>query len=164
MRVDEFDYDLPGELIAQHPLPERDASRLMVLDRATQTIEDRAFRELPQILRPGDLLVFNNTKVFPARLLGRRKGVTAQKIGERNPARREFLNAEIELLLTRQEREDEWQALVRPGRKVRTGEVVTFGEGERNRDLRDHAARGPCDFSARPRRERRRPQDGGRTL
>src|SRR5205807_8117247 len=71
--LDDFDYHLPGELIAQHPLPERDASRLMVLDRATQTIEDRDFRELPQILEPGDLLVFNNTKVFPARLLGDRK-------------------------------------------------------------------------------------------
>ena len=142
MRLDDFDYDLPGELIAQHPLAERDASRLMVLDRATQTIEVRAFRELPQILRPGDLLVFNNTKVFPARLLGRRKGVTAQQIGKRNPARREFLNAEIEMLLTRQEREDEWQALVRPGRKVRTGEVVTFGEGELEAEVLGRGAYG----------------------
>ena len=142
MRLDEFDYDLPGELIAQHPLPERDASRLMVLDRATQTIEDRVFRDLPQILEAGDLLVFNNTKVFPARLLGRRKGVTAQKIGKRNPARGEFLNAEIEVLLTGQESEDEWQALVRPGRKVRTGEVVTFGEGELEAEVLGRGAYG----------------------
>src|SRR2546422_5038346 len=130
MRLDEFDYDLPGELIAQHPLPERDASRLMVLDRATQTIEDRVFRDLPQILEAGDLLVFNNTKVFPARLLGRRKGITAQKIGKRNPAHHEFLNAEIEVLLTGQESEDEWQALGRPRRQARPGGGATFGGGE----------------------------------
>jgi S-adenosylmethionine:tRNA ribosyltransferase-isomerase len=130
MRLEEFDYELPVELIAQRPLAERDASRLMLLDRAAQTIEDRAFRELPQILEPGDLLVFNNTKVFPARLLGRRLGTQAQKIGKNNPATREFLSAEIELLLTRQEGDDTWQALVRPGRKVRTGEVIEFGDGE----------------------------------
>src|SRR5213594_3373490 len=130
MRLDEFDYHLPGELIAQHPLPERDASRLMVLDRATQTIEDRAFRELPQILNPGDLLVFNNTKVFPARLLGRRRGTRSQSIGKNNPAVREHLSAEIELLLTRHEGNDTWQALVRPGRKVRKGEILIFGDGD----------------------------------
>src|SRR5690349_7758077 len=130
MRLDEFDYDLPSELIAQQAPPERDASRLMVLDRATQSVEDRAFRELPQILRPGDLLVANNTKVFPARLLGRRQGVKAQTIGKRNPSRREFLTAEIEFLLARQESDGTWRALVRPGRKVRTGEVLVFGDGE----------------------------------
>jgi S-adenosylmethionine:tRNA ribosyltransferase-isomerase len=130
MRLQEFDYPLPNELIAQQPLPERDASRMMLLDRAAGSFQDHAFRELPQILRPGDLLVFNNTKVFPARLLGRRRGTTAQKIGKHNPAAREFLAAEIELLLTRQESEDCWQGLVHPGRKVRTGEVLIFGDGE----------------------------------
>jgi S-adenosylmethionine:tRNA ribosyltransferase-isomerase len=130
MLVNEFDYPLPSELIAQQPLPERDASRMMLLDRGAGSFQDRAFRELPQILRPGDLLVFNNTKVFPARLLGRRRGTTAQKIGKHNPAAREFLTAEIELLLTRQESEDRWQGLVHPGRKVRTGEVLIFGDGE----------------------------------
>ena len=130
MLVNEFDYPLPSELIAQQPLPERDASRMMLLDRADGSFQDHAFRELPQILRPGDLLVFNNTKVFPARLLGRRRGTTAQKIGKHNPAAREFLAAEIELLLTRQEDEDRWQGLVHPGRKVRTGEVLIFGDGE----------------------------------
>jgi S-adenosylmethionine:tRNA ribosyltransferase-isomerase len=130
MLLQEFDYPLPSELIAQRPLPERDASRLMVLDRAAGAFQDRAFRELPQILSPGDLLVFNNTKVFPARLLGRRRGTAAQSIGKRNPAAREYLTAEVELLLTRQESEDVWQGLVHPGRKVRTGEVLIFGGGE----------------------------------
>lgn len=130
MTLEEFDYPLPQDLIAQRPLPERDASRMMVLDRKTGTFEDRQFRDLPRILQPGDLLVFNNTKVFPARLLGRRRGITAQTIGKRNPAAREYLTAEIELLLTRQESEDTWQGLVHPGRKVGTGEIVVFGEGD----------------------------------
>lgn len=130
MLLGDFDYPLPTELIAQEPLAERGASRLMVLDREAQTIDDKTFRELPQILKAGDLLVFNNTKVIPARLLGRRRGSTAQQIGKRNPAAREFLSAEIELLLTRPEGDGTWQALVRPGRKVRTGEVLEFGAGD----------------------------------
>ena len=103
MLLGDFDYSLPTELIAQEPLRERDASRMMVLTREAQTIDDRTFRDLPQILKPGDLLVFNNTKVFPARLLGRRRGSAAQPIGKNNPAAHEFLSAEIELLLTRPE-------------------------------------------------------------
>src|SRR5579863_1968480 len=99
---------------------------MLILDRAAQSFEDRAFRDLPSFLRPGDLLVFNNTRVFPARLLGRRLGMKAQRIGEHNPARREYLRSEIELFLTRQESSDTWQALVRPGRKVRTGERIAF--------------------------------------
>lgn len=130
MLLDEFDYTLPAELIAQHPLAEREASRMMVLDREAQRFEDCAFRELPELLRPGDLLVFNNTKVFPARLLGRRRGVSAQKISKHNPAAREFLKGEVELMLTRQEGDNVWQGLVHPGRKVRTGEVIVFGDGE----------------------------------
>ncbi len=130
MRIEDFNYELPPELIAQQPLNERDASRLMLLDRVTLALEDRAFRELPAILTPGDLLVFNNTRVFPARLLGRRRGVTAQRLGKNNRARREFLAAEVELFLTRQEDPDVWQALVRPGRKIRTGEILVFGKDE----------------------------------
>jgi S-adenosylmethionine:tRNA ribosyltransferase-isomerase len=126
----EFDYTLPPQLIAQRPLAERDASRMMVLDRRAGTFQDQAFRDLPRFLEPRDLLVFNNAKVFPARLLGRRRGTTAQKISRRNPAARTFLTGETELLLTRQESEDVWQGLVHPGRKVRTGEVLVFGEGE----------------------------------
>jgi S-adenosylmethionine:tRNA ribosyltransferase-isomerase len=130
MLLEEFNYPLPSELIAQRPLEERDASRMMVLDRAAGTFRDRTFRELPEALRAGDLLVFNNTKVFPARLLGRRRGATAQRMGKHNPAAREFLTAEVELMLTRQESEDVWEGLVHPGRKIRTGEVLVFGEGE----------------------------------
>lgn len=130
MHLAEFDYPLPAELIAQRPLAERDASRLMVLDREAQTIEDKAFRQIPGVLRPGDLLVFNNTRVIPARLLGRRRGTKSQAIGKNNPAQREFLSAEIEMFLTRPEGNEIWQALVRPGRKVRTGEILEFGAGE----------------------------------
>ena len=71
MLLRDFDYPLPAELIAQRPLRERDASRMLVVDRAAGAFQDRAFRDLPQLLSAGDLLVFNNTKVFPARLLGR---------------------------------------------------------------------------------------------
>lgn len=134
MLLDDFDYALPPELIAQRPLAERDASRLLVLDRAVESMEDRAFRDLSAILRSGDLLVFNNTRVFPARLLGRRRGTKSQPIGEHNPARHEYLTSEIELLLTRQESSDTWQALVRPGRKVRTGERIVFGGGSAGGD------------------------------
>jgi S-adenosylmethionine:tRNA ribosyltransferase-isomerase len=130
MLLEEFDYELPAELIAQRPLAERDASRMMLLDRATSRWDDRTFGEISEILRPGDLLVFNNTKVFPARLLGRRRGLTAQAIGKNNPAQDGFLTGETELLLTRQESEDVWEGLVHPGRKVRTGEVLVFGDDE----------------------------------
>ncbi|HEY6290551.1 MAG TPA: tRNA preQ1(34) S-adenosylmethionine ribosyltransferase-isomerase QueA [Terriglobia bacterium] len=130
MQLHDFDYDLPPELIAQQPLAERDAARMMLLNRASGRIEDRHFRDLPALLQPGDLLVFNNTRVFPARLLGRRRGMRSQPIGKSNPAAREYLTAEVELLLTRRESEDVWEGLVRPGRKVRTGEVLVFGEGE----------------------------------
>ena len=130
MLVEEFDYHLPPELIAQRPLPSRDASRMMVLEREAGTFRDQVFRDLPQVLEAGDLLVFNNTKVFPARLLGRRRGLRSQPLGKRNPAAREFLRGEVELLLTRRESEDVWESLVHPGRKVGTGEVLLFGEGE----------------------------------
>lgn len=130
MLLEEFDYEMPAGLIARRPLKERDASRLMVLRREAKQWEDRTFRELPQILAPGDLLVFNNTKVFPARLLGRRRGVASQRLGKSNPAQRRFLTGETELMLTRQVSADVWEGLVHPGRKVRTGEVLVFGEGE----------------------------------
>ena len=130
MLLEEFDYQLPPELIAQRPLASRDSSRMMVLEREAGTFTDQMFLNLPRVLEPGDLLVFNNTKVFPARLLGRRRGVRSQPLGKRNPAAREFLRGEVELLLTRRESEDVWEGLVHPGRKVGTGEVLLFGEGE----------------------------------
>ncbi len=130
MLLEEFDYALPQELIAQRPLDRRDASRMMVLRRESGTFEDRRFAELPAILSAGDLLVFNNTRVFPARLLGRRAGTRAQKIGRHNPAAREHLTGEVELMLTRDEGGGVWQGLVHPGRKIRSGEVLIFGGGE----------------------------------
>lgn len=144
MFVDEFDYRLPPELIAQRPLAERDASRMMVLRRSAKTFEDRMFHEIPQILKPGDLLVFNNTKVFPARLLGKRRGTRAQKIGKKNPARRSFLTTEIELFLTRKEAGEEnvWLAMVRPGRKVPVGERISFGKGDLEAEVLGRAAEG----------------------
>ena len=144
MRLDEFNYHLPAELIAQRPLEERDASRMLLVDRAGGTMADRAFRELPQLLRPGDLLVFNNTKVFPARLLGRRRGVGAQPISPHNPAAREHLRGEVELMLTRHLGGDAWEGLVHPGRKVRNREILIFGDDELEAEV---TARG--DFGLR---------------
>jgi len=130
MNVSELDYDLPPERIAQRPLAERDASRMLLLDRATGAWEDRQFRELPDVLRGDELIVINNVRVLPARLFGRRAGIHAQPLGRRNPARGEFLKTAIEVLLVRQISADTWECLVRPGRKVTTGERIVFGEGE----------------------------------
>ncbi len=130
MKLSELDYELPHLRIAQHPLAERDASRLLVLGRAGQSWEDHAFRDLPELLRGNELVVVNNARVLPARLFARRVGVGAQRPGEHSRARREFLKSPIEVLLTRQFSEDVWEALVRPGRKMRAGEHVIFGEGE----------------------------------
>jgi S-adenosylmethionine:tRNA ribosyltransferase-isomerase len=142
MLVTEFDYHLPPELIAQRPLRERDASRMMVVDRTGGTFADRAFRELPGILQPGDLLVLNNTRVFPARLLGHRKGVKAHALGKYNPARRQYLKAEIEIFLLRREDDQLWQALVHPGRKVRVGEVIYVGQGKLEAEVVSRGDRG----------------------
>jgi S-adenosylmethionine:tRNA ribosyltransferase-isomerase len=142
MLLHDFDYDLPQELIAQQPAPARDASRMMVLDRARQTIHDGRFTELPALLSPSDLVVFNNTRVIPARLLGRRRGVRAQPIGKRNPAAHEYLRAEVELLLTRREDGDVWLGLVHPGRKIRTGEVLVFNDGALEAEILDRGELG----------------------
>ena len=130
MNVTDFDYDLPPGQIAQHPLEERDASRMLLLDRTTGAWQDRRFRELPNLLRGDELIVVNNTRVLPARLFGRRAGIHAEPPGRSNPERQEFLQAPIEVLLVRQIRPDTWETLVRPGRKVPVGERILFGEGE----------------------------------
>jgi S-adenosylmethionine:tRNA ribosyltransferase-isomerase len=132
MLVSDFNYHLPEELIAQQPLADRSASRMLHLERASGRWQDRCFRELAELLRPTDLLVFNNTKVFPARLFGHRGGLRSQPVSPRNPASKEFLHGKIEVLLTRQlspESSSEWQALVRPGRKIAVGEKLYFDEG-----------------------------------
>lgn len=126
MHLSDFDYHLPPELIAQEPLPDRAASRMLVLDRRRQSWEDRAFRDLPLLLGPGDCLVLNDSRVLPARLLGRRAGVRALPVGKKNPARKRHLKGEVEVLLVRPAADDPfvWQALVRPGRKMRPGERI----------------------------------------
>ena len=113
MKVEEFDYDLPPERIAQEPLPERDASRLMVLARgADGPPRDALFRDLPDLLSPGDLLVVNRSSVFPARLVGTRPN-----------------GGQAEVLLVRRVDGAEWEALVRPGRRLRPGDVVSIADG-----------------------------------
>jgi S-adenosylmethionine:tRNA ribosyltransferase-isomerase len=104
-----YDFDLPAELIAQEPLAERDASRLLALDRASGRVSHHLFRDLPQLLRPGDLLVTNRSRVFKARLLGQRPGGGA-----------------AELLLVRRVAGDVWLALVRPGRRLKPGVTVAI--------------------------------------
>jgi S-adenosylmethionine:tRNA ribosyltransferase-isomerase len=128
--VSDFNYSLPDELIAQEPLSDRAASRLLHLNCGSEKLRDAQFRDFPGLLRPDDLIVFNNTRVFPARLYGRRRGVKAQPLSARNPAARDFLRGRIEVLLTRQlSREpNEWECLVRPGRKIGAGETLFFGE------------------------------------
>lgn len=113
MKTSDFYYDLPEELIAQDPLLDRASSRLMVIDKETGELEHHHFREIVQYLHEGDCLVLNDTKVIPARLLGHK----------------EDTGAVIELLLLKRLDKDRWETLVRPGKKVRKGSVVTFGEG-----------------------------------
>lgn len=128
MRIDEFDYDLPGDRVAQRPQADRSASRLLLLDRGTGVWEDRQFCLLPELLRGNELLVLNNTRVIPARLFGHRLGVRSDPPSR--ATRREHLRTRIEVLLTREIEPAVWEALVRPGRKMRVGERVRFGEGE----------------------------------
>ena len=133
MRTEDFDYHLPPEQIAQRPLEHRDASRLLLLDRATGAVSDWDFAQLPDLLRPDDLLVFNNARVIPARLFGKRAGVHSQ-----SPSRataREHLTGTVEVFLTRELQPGVWEApvweaLVRPGRKLPVGERIIFGAGE----------------------------------
>src|ERR1700757_4856537 len=135
MLVSEFHYELPQELIAQQPLADRAGSRLLHLECKPAAsngcqLSDRQFRDFPELLRPSDLVVFNNTRVFPARLYGRRSGLRSQPVSARNPASREFLRGRSEVLLTRQLQPEpnEWECLVRPGRKIGVGEHLFFGE------------------------------------
>jgi S-adenosylmethionine:tRNA ribosyltransferase-isomerase len=128
--VSDFHYDLPEAQIAQEPLADRAASRLLHLDRRTGATRDLGFSSLADLLRPDDLLVMNNTRVFPARLYGRRSGAKAQILSAHNPASHDFLRGRIELLLCRQTSQipNEWECLVRPGRKIGVGERLLFGE------------------------------------
>jgi S-adenosylmethionine:tRNA ribosyltransferase-isomerase len=128
--VADFNYHLPEELIAQEPLADRASSRLLHLNRSLGSMQDVTFRDFPDLLRPDDLLVLNNTRVFPARLFGRRSGVKAQSVSPQNPAAQEFLRGKVEVLLTRQLSQDpnEWECLVHPGRKIGVGERLYLGD------------------------------------
>ena len=132
MLVSEFNYQLPAELIAQEPLADRAASRLLRMSRCSDRLEDGRFRDFPDLLRADDLIVFNNTRVFPARLYARRSGTKAQPVSPRNPAARDFLQGRVEVLLTRQVslEPNEWECLVRPGRKIGLGERLFFGKDD----------------------------------
>ena len=112
MKVSDFNYDLPEELIAQTPLEKRDECRLMVLDRKNQTIEHKTFKDIVDYLEPGDVLVRNNTKVIPARLYGKKE-----------------TGANVEFLLLNNIEKDIWESIVRPGNKLHVGTKVIFGDG-----------------------------------
>src|SRR5215813_11866490 len=128
MRADDFDYQLPTELIAQHALDTRDASRLLLLDRHSESLQDRRFDQLREILTGNELLVFNNARVVPARLFGKRAGVHSQRPSRKTA--REHLTGVVEVFLTRPLEEGLWESLVRPGRKMAVGERIVFGAGE----------------------------------
>ena len=113
MKLEEFDYNLPEELIAQTPIKQRDASRLMVLDKKTGEIEHKHFYDIIDYLNPGDTLVLNDTKVLPARLIGEKMSTKAV----------------IEVLLLKNVEGDTWETLVKPARRIHVGDVVSFGEG-----------------------------------
>lgn len=113
MNLHDYYFDLPKEQIAQDPLEDRSASRLMVLDKTTGETQHHVFREIVEYLNPGDCLVLNNTKVIPARLYGKKEGTDAQ----------------IELLLLKRREGDIWETLVKPGKKAKIGTKIIFGEG-----------------------------------
>lgn len=113
MNVKEFNFDLPQELIAQDPLEDRSASRLLVLDKNTGEIAHKHFKDILQYLRNGDCLVINDTKVIPARLFGVKEGTEAK----------------IEILLLKRRENDIWETLVKPGKKAKIGTVISFGDG-----------------------------------
>jgi S-adenosylmethionine:tRNA ribosyltransferase-isomerase len=128
VRVTDFNFDLPEELIAQSPPAIRGSSRMLVLDRATGTCQDNFFRDLPEILRPGDLLILNDSRVIPARLYATRAGLHTQHNSPHPTGR-------IEVLLTQQLAENDWTALVRPSRKVQPGEHLLFHAPNKTKPL-----------------------------
>jgi S-adenosylmethionine:tRNA ribosyltransferase-isomerase len=142
MHLSDFDYNLPKDSIAQRPLDQRDASRMLLLDRNVLSHRDSRFVSFPELLRGDELIVVNDVRVIPARLLGRRLGVRAEPPGTHSRSKHEFLSAEIEVLLTRQVSPDEWEALVRPGRKMQLGERVQFGDGDLHAEVIGHGEYG----------------------
>jgi S-adenosylmethionine:tRNA ribosyltransferase-isomerase len=127
--LSDFDYVLPPRQIAQRPLEARDASRMLVFERQSGRFTDDLFAHLPDLLRGDELVVMNNARVIPARLFAHRAGTRAQA-SERPAAGDRLLPARIEIFLVRRLHDDEWEALVRPGRKVRTGELLRIENEE----------------------------------
>src|SRR5687768_3829019 len=113
MLISDFDYVLPGELIAQHPLEERDAARMLVVNRQQKIWRDKEFAEFPSYIRSGDIVALNNTRVFPARL-----------VGSRRPS-----GGQVELFLVRELEPLVWETLARPARRLQPGARATFGDG-----------------------------------
>jgi S-adenosylmethionine:tRNA ribosyltransferase-isomerase len=130
MLVSDFDFDLPEELIAQAPPVDRAGARMLALDRRTGVWADELFRDFPSRLRAGDLLVLNDSKVIPARLFAHRAGLHTQANHQST--------GRVQVLLAEQLAEWEWKALVRPGRKVLTGEVLSFGDAELQAEVIAH--------------------------
>jgi S-adenosylmethionine:tRNA ribosyltransferase-isomerase len=130
MHLSDFDYELPEELIAQHPLEQRDAARMLILDRERQTRNDSKFELLPEYVRAGDVVVVNNTRVFPARLIGRR-----------DPS-----GGRVEVLLVREVEAagaySIWEALVRPAHRLKDGARLRFGDSELRAEVLEGSARG----------------------
>ncbi|MBQ7474944.1 MAG: tRNA preQ1(34) S-adenosylmethionine ribosyltransferase-isomerase QueA [Clostridia bacterium] len=124
LTLSDFRYDLPEELIAQTPVFPRDSSRLMVVDRGGEGVEHRRFSDVVEYLRPGDTLVLNETRVIPARIVGRR-AVRATAEGETE----DTSGAPVELLLLKQTENDVWEALAGPGKRARPGDSLSFGDG-----------------------------------
>ncbi len=121
MKITDFDYELPGELIAQTPLAERDASRMLVLDRRDQEWADSSFKEFTRYLHPNDVVVVNNSRVIPARLTGQREGS----------------GGHVEIFLVREIEGNHWEALVRPGARLKKGSRASFGEGKLSAEMLD---------------------------
>jgi S-adenosylmethionine:tRNA ribosyltransferase-isomerase len=146
MRLSDFDYLLPAGQIAQRPLQSRDASRMLLVERTATSDEDRMFRDFPSLFRGDELIVVNNARVIPARLLGRR--VKALAGGAEQTSLEE---SEIEVFLSRQLDATTWEALVRPGRKMHVGQRVHFGDGALEAEVvahGDHGHRTVC-FTSR---------------
>ncbi len=128
MKTSDFYYDLPQELIAQHPTDRRDACRLLIYHRKDRTIEHKVFSDIIDYLNPGDALVINDTKVIPARLLGNRV-----------PS-----GGKMELLLLKRLKEDDWECLAKPGKKAQPGQKISFGDGCLSAEVLTHGEEGLC--------------------
>ena len=126
MHLSDFDYELPEELIAQHPLEQRDASRMLILNREAQTRDDSKFEFFPEYIRAGDVVVVNNTRVFPARL-----------IGQRDPS-----GGQVEVLLLREVESAIWEALVRPAHRLKLGARIRFGNSSLRAEVLEDLAKG----------------------